>query len=83
MRMRTCTGAKNGEPFAERCGNPAMWMCPSGPRCNECADRERAAIRDGACMLSICSDAKGGTEAEKRERREKIAAKYQRIAFDA
>jgi len=67
-----CTGPRNGELFAERCGVTAAWMCPSGPRCAECAEREMIAIRDGACVLAILADARGTP-------RETLIAAYRRI----
>jgi len=69
----TCTGPKNGELFvAERCGASATWLCPSGPRCNVCAEREMAAIRDGTCLLAIIGDARGTS-------RETLLAQYKRL----
>ena len=68
----TCTGPRDGRIFADRCGAPATWICPSGPRCAECAEREMAAIRDGACILAILAD-KHGTS------REALIARYRRI----
>lgn len=57
---------------AERCDAAAEWMCPSGPRCAECAEREMAAIRSGACILAILADERGTP-------RETLITKYRRI----
>jgi len=65
-------GPKNGEPFADRCRAPASYRTPSGDRCETCAEREKAAIRDGACILAILADKKGVS-------RETLLAKYVRI----
>lgn len=57
--MTRCMASSNGQPFGERCGQPATWICPSGPRCDACAEREKKAILDGACILAIAADARG------------------------
>lgn len=72
MSALNCTGPRDGQPFAERCGLPAAYRTPSGDRCEACAEREKAAIRDGACILAILADKKGVS-------RETLLAKYVRI----
>lgn len=78
--LLTCTGIAGGttatvSPFvgmfhiADRCGALATWTCPSGPRCEACAQREMAAIREGKCLLAIIADREGIP-------RETLAAKY-------
>jgi len=69
-----CTGpnVNDSRIFPERCNAPAVWVCPSGPRCDECAQREMKAIRDGACLLAILADDKGIP-------RQTIIDKYKRI----
>lgn len=54
------------------CSKPAAWSTPSGPRREDCAEREVSAIRDGACVLAIVAEARGGT-------REALLKKYARV----
>jgi hypothetical protein len=72
MAAATCTGARGNVLFAPRCGAPAAWSTPSGPRCDACADRERDAIRAGTCLLAILSDARGVPRA-------RLLGRYRRI----
>lgn len=71
--MKTCTAPKNGVPFSERCGELATWICPLGPRCNECANREIESIKSGECLLSIMADRNGIS-------RENMISKYKRLS---
>lgn len=43
--------------FGERCGSVATWNCPSGYRCDECAQREMQTIREGRSLISLIAPA--------------------------
>ena len=43
--------------YGDPCNNPATWTCPSGFRCDECAEREMQTIRDGKSLVSLIAPA--------------------------
>lgn len=78
--MTACTAEKDGVPFSERCGAPASWSCPSGPRCDACMARETAAIARGECLIAVLAEEAAKRRGEDPSRaREALVNKYSRI----
>lgn len=71
--MSTCMAPKNdNELGGPRCGEPASWVCPLGPRCDRHAQEEIAAIRDGSSAIALIAGTRGTS-------RETLVSKYRRI----
>lgn len=76
-----CTGpAYKGDNFLEafrraldRCGEPAVWQTPEGPRCEACCKRMEDSILPGSgTIASILLDNHGVPAEQRRIRKEPI-----------
>jgi hypothetical protein len=70
----TCQAPKNGVPFGPLCRASATWITPVGSYlCEQCAEREMAAIGSGSTLLNLLAERRGITT-------DQLLAKYARIS---